>query len=92
MHLFDTRNKLDGTKTAFDFVLFLSFAFFFFLLLSFAFFVDTHRNSRRISLRFLAWHVLKVNMQQSAHGHDSVEDALTALHVSEERQKERKKE
>lgn len=35
-----------------------------------------------MSLRFLAWYFLNINMQnQGIDGHDSVEDALTALQV-----------
>lgn len=37
--------------------------------------------SRKISLKFLAWHFLKLDMQQSNFGHDSIEDSLTALKV-----------
>eukprot|EP00040_Diaphanoeca_grandis_P023802 m.130004 g.130004 ORF g.130004 m.130004 type:complete len:1203 (-) comp29449_c0_seq2:380-3988(-) len=36
-------------------------------------------NARKISLKFLAWNVLGINMQQSSLGHDSVEDSRTAL-------------
>ena len=37
---------------------------------------------RRLSLRFLAWYFLNIDMQsQLVEGHDSVEDALTALKV-----------
>lgn len=53
-----------------------------FTLFIFTFCFGSHSNSRKISLRFLAWHVLGIEMQQSDHGHDSVEDALTALKVS----------
>lgn len=37
------------------------------------------RSQRRLSLRFLAWYLLKEDIQQASGGHDSVEDALTAL-------------
>lgn len=37
------------------------------------------RSQRRLSLRFLAWYLLKEEIQQQSGGHDSVEDALTAL-------------
>lgn len=40
------------------------------------------RGQRRLSLRFLAWYFLNIDMQsQLVEGHDSVEDALTALKV-----------
>ena len=39
------------------------------------------RGQRKISLRFLAWYLLKIDMQTSDFGHDSVEDAAAALRV-----------
>lgn len=43
------------------------------------------RDQRRISLRFLAWYFLNLQMQhEDVEGHDSVEDATTALRVSTE--------
>ncbi|KAF2772334.1 hypothetical protein EJ03DRAFT_287998 [Teratosphaeria nubilosa] len=39
-----------------------------------------HRSQRKLSLRFLAWLLLKEDIQQNATlGHDSIEDARTAL-------------
>lgn len=35
-----------------------------------------------ISLKYLAAKVLGISMQQSALGHDSIEDSTTALNVS----------
>ncbi|KAF2149383.1 cysteine proteinase [Myriangium duriaei CBS 260.36] len=37
------------------------------------------RSQRRLSLRFLAWFLLKEDIQEGEAGHDSVEDARTAL-------------
>lgn len=37
------------------------------------------RSQRRLSLRFLAWFLLKEDIQDGEQGHDSVEDARTAL-------------
>ncbi|GAM89839.1 hypothetical protein ANO11243_078780 [Dothideomycetidae sp. 11243] len=37
------------------------------------------RSQRRLSLRFLAWFLLKEDIQDGEAGHDSVEDARTAL-------------
>ena len=39
------------------------------------------RGKRKISLKFLAWFVLRSRMQQSAMGHDSIEDSVTALNL-----------
>lgn len=39
------------------------------------------RSKRKISLKYLALKVLGVQMQQSALGHDSVEDSVTALNL-----------
>ena len=36
---------------------------------------------RRLSLAFLAWFILKEEIQQQPEGHDSIEDALTALQL-----------
>ena len=36
---------------------------------------------RRLSLAFLAWFLLKEEIQQQPEGHDSIEDALTALRL-----------
>eukprot|EP00049_Salpingoeca_infusionum_P008653 m.142933 g.142933 ORF g.142933 m.142933 type:complete len:93 (-) comp14075_c0_seq1:1420-1698(-) len=39
---------------------------------------------RKLSLRFLAWYLLNISVQtDSAFGHDSVEDSVTALKVQE---------
>ena len=42
---------------------------------------DRSRGQRKISLRFLVWYLLKIEMQTSEHGHDSIEDAIMALRV-----------
>ncbi|PSK54749.1 hypothetical protein B9Z65_3838 [Elsinoe australis] len=41
------------------------------------------RSQRKLSLRFLAWYLLREEVQEGEHGHDSVEDARTALKLWE---------
>jgi hypothetical protein len=41
--------------------------------------VFRRRHNRKVALRFLAWHILGIEMQKSSHGHDSIEDAITSL-------------
>ncbi len=52
---------------------------------SFLPFLPHHSDQRRISLKFLAWYFLNVQMQsEDIEGHDSIEDAMTALKVGEQ--------
>ena len=47
-------------------------------------YLPSSRGQRKLSLRFLAWLLLKVDMQTSDFCHDSVEDAIAALKVCED--------